>query len=142
MGEDTGGDNVVVVVIDGNDGVGKDTVAAALRERLPRGIYRVEVRGLPTKLTDQDMRLAHIGEAQHVYFILDASVEVCRARLEMAGKDLTERYHTVEDLTYYRERFLVVCGTLHNAYLVNVDRSVGDVLDYICLRLVSATSPA
>lgn len=137
MAEDTGTDHVVVV-IDGNDGTGKDTVAAILRERLPKSVYRVEVRGLPTKLTDQNMSLAHIGEARHVYFILDAPVHVCRSRLTMAGKDLDEKYHTVADLTFYRERFLLVCGSLHNAYLVNTERSVTDIIDYIGLRLIAA----
>lgn len=89
------------IVVDGNDGTGKSTLVAALRARG----YDVADRGLPTKMTD-DLLLQPIA-GEH-YLILDAPVDVSRARLMQAGKDLSERYHTVADLTYYRERFRMV----------------------------------
>jgi hypothetical protein len=97
------------IVLDGNDGTGKSSLAVKLKEL---GFRNVSDRGLPTKMTD-DAKLRpgpeHDGE---VYVLLDAPVDVCRARLGTAGKDLTERYHTVADLTYYRQRYQEVAAVL------------------------------
>jgi XTP/dITP diphosphohydrolase len=88
-----------VIVIDGNDGVGKSTVV----ERLKALGWRVKDRGAATQLTDNPN--ASLPETNEISFILDAPVEISRQRLERAGRDLNEQYHTVEDLTKYRERF-------------------------------------
>ena len=81
------------LVVDGNDGTGKSTLVARLRDLG----YDVADRGVPTKMTDDPSVCAVEGE---VYLILDAPVEVCQARLAKAGKNLEERYHTVADLRH------------------------------------------
>jgi thymidylate kinase len=97
------------IVLDGNDGTGKSTLSAKLKEM---GFKHVADRGIPTKMTD-DLALRpgpeHEGE---VYVVLDAPVPVCRARLAAAGKDMNEKYHTVQDLTFYRDQYMRVAGTL------------------------------
>jgi XTP/dITP diphosphohydrolase len=99
------------VVVDGNDGTGKTTLVAGLRALG----YTVADRGLPTKLSDGPDRAPAPDE---IFLILDAPVEVSRARLAAAGKDLDERYHTVADLTHYRDRFLAVAASLPGAHLI------------------------
>ncbi len=116
------------VVVDGNDGTGKSTIVARLRELG----YDAADRGVPTKMTDDAAVRAVEGE---VYLILDAPVEVCRERLAKAGKDLEERYHTVADLEHYRARFREVAAGLGAAL---IDAS-GDVEQVVvrCLRVLS-----
>jgi thymidylate kinase len=93
------------IVIDGNDGTGKSMLAA----RLQQLGYAVSDRGVPTDMTDDPGVKPIDGE---VYLILDAPVLVSRNRLEAAGKNLNERYHTVADLTKYHRRFLEVAASL------------------------------
>jgi thymidylate kinase len=93
------------VIVDGNDGTGKSTLVASLHELG----FDADDRGLPTHMTDNANLQASDDE---FYLILDASVTSSRWRLAAAGKDLTERYHTVVDLAYYRQRFLEVAKTL------------------------------
>jgi thymidylate kinase len=89
------------VILDGNDGTGKSTLC----ETLKKLGYDVTDRGIPTKMTDDaSLRPGPENEGE-VYVLLDAPVEVCRARLAAAGKDMTEKYHTIEDLTHYRQRY-------------------------------------
>jgi thymidylate kinase len=95
----------IEIVVDGNDGTGKSTLVEALRERG----FSVSDRGLPTRMTDDDA-LTDAGDA--FYLVLDAPVEVCQSRLAQAGKDLSEQYHTREDLTHYRARFREVSRRL------------------------------
>jgi len=109
------------VVVDGNDGLGKSTLVAALRQLG----YEVSDRGLPTKMTD-DPSLAE--NKDEFYLILDAPVEVSRQRLAQAGKDLNERYHTVEDLTYYRQRFQDVARQLENCAVIDATGDAESVL--------------
>jgi thymidylate kinase len=109
------------LVVDGNDGTGKSTLARALAER---GLT-VEDRGVPTKMTD-DPQVA--PDPEEFYVILDAPVEVCRERLLRAGKNLDEAYHTVEDLTFYRQRFLEVAAQLDNCILIDAGGSADVVL--------------
>lgn len=87
------------IEVDGNDGVGKTTLVRALAAL---GVDALD-RGMLTKATDSPGLPAEPGV---LYLLLDAPVETSRARLAAAGKDLNERYHTVEDLTFYRGRFL------------------------------------
>lgn len=101
-----------LIVVDGNDGTGKTT----LLKQLEAHGYRVQDRGIPTKMTDNRASSGMPGE---IYLILDATVEASRARLAKAGRDLNERYHTIEDLTLYRERFLSVQRALPNSFLVD-----------------------
>lgn len=93
-----------MIVIDGNDGTGKSTLVKALDAL---GL-RVQDRGLPTKASDDGVPPREAWPPGERYLILDVPVEVSRERLRLAGKDLTERYHTVEDLTFYRARYVEV----------------------------------
>ncbi|MBI4433971.1 hypothetical protein HY632_04290 [Candidatus Uhrbacteria bacterium] len=102
------------VVVDGNDGTGKSTLVAALRTRG----HDVADRGFPTKMTDDLLLQPIAGER---YLILDAPVDVSRARLAQAGKDLHERFHTVPDLTYYRERFRMVAERIGKQQCAVID---------------------
>lgn len=95
-----------MIVIDGNDGLGKSTLVESLRKLG----YQVADRGMPTKATDTGVP-EHLPMGEK-YVILDAPVEVSRARLEKAGRDMTEKYHTVEGLTHYRQRFKEVAEQL------------------------------
>jgi len=118
------------LVVDGNDGTGKSTTAALLRKLG----YRVMDRGLPTDLTD------HPGSVQlnlfEFYLILDVPVEVSRARLAKAGRNLDEKYHTVKDLTHYRERFKAVAKILGDqAVLVDASGTPEEVVSAILLIL-------
>jgi|GEM_PF-66070 len=100
-----------LVVIDGNDGVGKSTVVAKLKQLG----WQVADRGVATKLTDDSK--APLPAENEFHFILDAPVEISQERLTKAGKSLTEKYHTLEDLTHYRARFLEV-SQLHPRFNV------------------------
>src|SRR5271170_6790666 len=95
-----------MIVVDGNDGLGKSTLVKSLK-----GLgYRVTDRGMPTKATDHG-----VPDAQpegETYVILDAPIEVSRARLAKAGKDMDEHWHKVETLTHYRRRFQEVANQL------------------------------
>lgn len=112
---------MITVVVDGNDGAGKTTLVELLRQHG----YTVTDRGIPTKRTDDSSVKPVPGE---VYLILDVPVKVSRERLQKAGKDLTERYHTVKDLTYYRKRFQVVARQLPNCFLIDANVSEAELL--------------
>ena len=105
------------IVIDGNDGTGKSTLVAALKELG----FKVKDRGLPTKLTDYPQTPKE--KAEELYLILDLPVSKCQERLLEAGKDLKEQYHTKEDLTYYRRRFISVAKTLKRCKVVDASGS-------------------
>jgi len=122
------------LVVDGNDGTGKSTLVKALRALG----YTVQDRGVPTHMTDDPAVVAQDGE---FYIILDVPVEVSRARLAQAGKDLTERYHTVEDLTYYRQRFLEVATSLKNCVVIDSSQAPEVVLRK-CLAALPAEARA
>lgn len=99
------------VVLDGNDGTGKSTLAVTLRALG----YTVDDRGIPTKMTDDASLSPSEEDGRKVFVILDVPIEVSRARLLAAGKDLDEKYHTIEDLTFYRERYFEVVERLRKA---------------------------
>ena len=123
-----GGDKVVErpiqpkIVIDGNDGTGKSTLIRSLEDLG----YVCQDRGLPTKMTD-DYDLRPTSEKE-IYLILDAPVETSRRRLALAGRDLNERFHTVDDLTHYRKRFLEVAKLLPTATVIDADRTNDEIV--------------
>jgi len=119
------------VVVDGNDGTGKTTLVEALRRRG----YEVADRGLPTRMTDAP---ALPPADDEFYLLLDAPVEVCRARLAQAGRNLEERYHTAADLAHYRRRFLEVAATLPRHALLDAARTPDEVLADALLALERA----
>ena len=110
-----------MIVIDGNDGLGKSTLV----KRLGELGYKVADRGMPTKATDTGVP-EHLPMGER-YVILDAPIEVSRARLEKAGRDMNEKYHTVEGLTHYRQRFKEVAEQL-GVPLIDASGSPDDVL--------------
>ncbi len=121
-----------MIVVDGNDGTGKSVLVASLRSLG----YEVQDRGVATKMTD-DPTLA--PPTNDLYIILDATVKACRERLAAAGRDLDERYHTVQDLTYYRERFLVVARHIPGAVLLDASGSREEVLERALAAIQSTT---
>ena len=110
------------LVIDGNDGTGKTTLVKSLRDIG----YVVSDRGIPSLMTDGHSICIKEDE---LYIILDTSVEVSQERLSVAGKNLTEQYHTVEDLTFYRKRFKDVAEQLgSNCIVVDATNNAKSVL--------------
>jgi thymidylate kinase len=111
----------MIIVVDGNDGTGKSTLV----EMLKKDGYNVQDRGIPTKLTDDPNLKTNPNE---FYIILDAPIKVCRERLKRAGRDLNEQYHTVEDLNYYRQRFLKVARQIKDfCVIINASGSIKEV---------------
>lgn len=43
-----------------------------------------------------------------IYIILDAPLEIWQKHILNRGDDITEKYHTLENLTYYRKKFNIV----------------------------------
>lgn len=114
------------LVIDGNDGTGKTTRANAIREIM--GIA-VNERGPLSRLTDCDelfepfsykkepikyseTAVDAIAEIKRntdtLYVILDSPVKTCQQNIISRGGSIEEKYHTFEDLCYYRERFRIL----------------------------------
>jgi thymidylate kinase len=111
----------MTIVVDGNDGTGKSTLAV----ELDKMGYAVKDRGVPTKMTD-DPSLS--GVPDEVYLILDCDPGLCQERLVRAGKDLTERYHTAADLIHYRQRFLDVAAQLPHCRVIDASGDLAEVL--------------
>lgn len=109
------------IVVDGNDGTGKSTLA----ELLKRKGYEVQDRGVPTKMTDDP---ATMPEHDEIYLILDVSIDLCRDRLERAGRNLDEQYHTIEDLGHYRKKFLEVAELLPRCAIIDANGTPEEVL--------------
>lgn len=126
---------VVKVIVDGNDGTGKSTLVGAIRHLG----YNVEDRGNATRMTDDD---SVEPEEDAVYLILDVPVEVSRARLLAAGKDLTEQYHTDEDLTHYRARFLEVAARLPRCVVIDATQAREKILSQSLVAMSTFGSPA
>lgn len=101
-----------MIVIDGNDGTGKSTLV----ERLRKLGLRVSDRGLPSKLTIDEPNLPAPSPHDR-YLILEAPIEVSRARLEAAGKDLNEKWHTVESLRHFQVKFREVGAQLGATFI-------------------------
>ncbi len=116
------------LVVDGNDGTGKSTLVRLLGEQ---NIVAAD-RGLPTKMTD-DPSIA--PKPDEFYIILDAPVEVCQQRLRLAGQNLGEQYHTVEDLTWYRQRFAEVATRLDQCVILDSSSTPQRVLDACIAKL-------
>lgn len=116
-----------MIIIDGNDGTGKSTLVNSLRKMG----YAVSDRGIPSKMTLGEPGNPNPHDA---YVILDAPIEVSRARLLKAGKDMNEEWHTVESLTHFRQKFREVASQLGVA-LYDATQSQGDVLHEVVGRL-------
>lgn len=103
----------IIVEIDGNDGVGKTFIKSMLRDNEDLKDFcaghnidiKLQDRGEMTKATDSGVFNREDG---HVYFLLDATPALCQANILRRGDSITEKYHTLEDLRYYRNKFLTI----------------------------------
>ncbi|MBX7221703.1 MAG: ATP phosphoribosyltransferase [Blastocatellia bacterium] len=123
-----------MIVVDGNDGTGKSTLAAALRALG----YEVQDRGLPTKATDEG--IPEVLPENELYLILDVPEAVSLERLQQAGKDMTEHWHHPDVLTHYRNRFREVAAGL-KVPLIDSTGTAETVLEQVLSFLKSPWKP-
>lgn len=116
----------MIFVIDGNDGTGKTTIVSKLKLLG----YDARDRGLPTKMTDE-LDIHEILPNGYIYVILDCPIEVSQQRLAQRGADLNEKYHTVDDLIYYRQRFLDVAKILPSCMVVDATNTADEIVKEI-----------
>lgn len=120
----------MIVCIDGNDGTGKTTLIARLKEKYPGVTF--QDRGLPTKtMLDQP------AEPADLTVILDCPPTVSHDRLRSAGKDMKELFHTMPALEYYRGEFLRMAR--RNAWVV-IDAS--ECVEAVEIRVMDAIETA
>lgn len=118
----------MIVEIDGNDGVGKTTCINILKQHFGDDI-EFKDRGALTLATDSDEFNKEKGVC---YILLDCSVEECQNRILKRGDSITEKYHTIEDLTYYRERFLKIASENYIAvFNVTLKLPINEIINYI-----------
>lgn len=91
----------MIIEIDGNDGVGKTTVIKELLKYNPD--YKIKDRGALTTATDTGN---FIKNKNTCYILLTASPISCQNRIIARGGSITEKYHTIEDLIKYHDRFI------------------------------------
>lgn len=100
----------IILEVDGNDGVGKTTLISELKNHtdfknlLISNNFTVgfKDRGQMTKATDSGL---FTKESGHIYILLDADPYWCQKNIQKRGDSITEKYHTLEDLSYYQKRF-------------------------------------
>lgn len=94
-----------IVEIDGNDGVGKTFIINELSKKFNKGDVIFRDRGQLTKATDSDI---FIKEDNVIYILLDCDENISQNRIKERGDSIEEKYHTMEDLKYYRKKFLLL----------------------------------
>lgn len=124
------------IEIDGNDGTGKSTLVRFLQDL---GFFNVSDRGRMTLATDDEKVTPEDGV---IYIHLTAPVEVCRQRLQETGKNLEEKYHTVEDLQYYEKKFREVSRKFNAFTLDTHFQSRGAARVNALMRILSGTNHA
>lgn len=113
------------ICLEGNDGTGKSTIVSLLRER---GFSDVSDRGFLSKKTlDETLQE---NEKDVVYIILECSVQKSLQRLQNAGKDMTEVWHTKESLVYFQKKFREV-GKQHKAFFVSSEGDPQETLKHV-----------
>lgn len=124
---------IKTIVIDGNDGTGKSTLINKLKEYFPH--IEFFDRDLPTELTNLSdgtlQKIDKIKGDKDLYIILDLCPDICQERLLKRGADITEKYHTLDDLKKYRKRFIFVNNVLERCYLFDSGESKDLVFDKV-----------
>lgn len=126
-----GNENVKYIIeIDGNDGTGKTHLIKFLSNIV---IFKDCIfidRGLFSKATllkeENDEMYNYIDnniDMKRIYIILDDFPEHCQYLIKKRGDSIKEKYHTIEDLEYYRKQFTNLYGyccakNYDNVYLV------------------------
>lgn len=118
------------IVIEGNDGTGKSTLAMQLRALG----FDVQDRGAMTKATLDD---AVNPEPDHKYILLVCPWEVSKQRLIAAGKDMNEIWHTDESLQKYDRIF----RELVERFDAHVIETQQDQLETLVQALVAIDMP-
>lgn len=116
------------IIVDGNDGTGKSYRCELMRKMFP-GISVCD-RGLFSRYTLDDYAFNEFSryninsqeamskslkfnifretiqnDNDTLYIILVADPEVCQERIKARGDSIEEKYHTLEDLKFYEDRF-------------------------------------
>lgn len=97
----------MLVEVDGNDGVGKSFLIKRLLALHPSLVNDFEFndRGDLSLATDSDEFIKKEGV---IYIIVDCSEELSQKRILKRGDSIEEKYHTMEDLKYYRAKFMAL----------------------------------
>ena len=132
-----------IVEFDGNDGTGKTYTINVLSKVFPNCIF-ID-RGLFSKATllsdENDEMYKYIDDnidKHRIYIILDDYPEHCQYLIKKRGDSIEEKYHTIEDLEYYRKQFTNLYGycctnNYDNVYLVTrlLPNSLQVIIDII-----------
>jgi len=113
------------IFLEGNDGTGKSTIVSLLKQR---GFSNVFDRGFLSKKT-LDETLEE-NDKNVVYIILECTVKKSLQRLQNAGKDMTEVWHTEESLVYFQKKFREV-GKQHKAFFVSSEGEPQETLKHV-----------
>ena len=123
------------IIVDGNDGTGKSYRCELMRKMFPgisvcdRGLfsrYTLDdyafnefsrynifkeidrpdlVKAMSKSLKFNIFRETIQNNKNTLYIILVADPEVCQERIKARGDSIEEKYHTLEDLKFYEDRF-------------------------------------
>ncbi len=104
----------MIVVVVGNEGSGKTTLATRLRRE------QFQVR---------DHRAVEIQpmSEEEIFLILDVPIEIVRQRLQRAGRNLEAPAYTTEALTRYREHYLEAAGRLPHCRVIDATNTQADI---------------
>ncbi len=113
----------MIVEIDGNDGVGKTFIIEKLSSLFKKEdniVFRD--RGSLTKATDNNSFFREDGVC---YILLDCDENISQERIKERGDSIEEKYHTLVDLKFYRERFLALANDNNiPIFRTDIDRGV------------------
>lgn len=99
------------IFLEGNDGTGKTSAVEFLRGL---GYEAFDRSGLSETTLDDVLRI----EENAIYIVLECPVEMSLQRLQEAGKDMNEEWHTEESLRYFLTKFREV-GAEYNAIFIS-----------------------